>query len=97
MSVLVVKFYAKSGLGDTVAAALQRMASLVEANEPGCMFYHVCRARNNPDIFLLYEQYVDDQAMAVHRNTPYFKEIIEGELFAILEKREPEFYTLIVD
>ena len=40
------------------------------------------RATENPDLFLLYEHYVDQAALEAHRNTPHFKEIIEGSIVA---------------
>lgn len=46
-------------------------------------------------MFLLYEQYATHAALAAHRDTPHFQEIIEGEIVPMLEKREREFYSLI--
>ena len=62
------------------------MAPLVSANEPGCKLYHANRSADNPDIFLLYEHYADQAALDAHRNTPHFKEIIEGLIVPLLER-----------
>ena len=51
------------------------------------------RATENPDLFLLYEHYVDQAALEAHRNTPHFKEIIEGSIVPLLDKREREFIS----
>jgi autoinducer 2-degrading protein len=96
MIVLVAKYTAKAGQGDTVAEALTRMAPLVKAGEPGCVVYHANRSTDNPDFFLLYEIYRDQAALAAHRETPHFKEIIEGVIAPILDKRERELYTQVV-
>jgi autoinducer 2-degrading protein len=96
MIVLVAKYTAKAGEGDKVAAALTRMAPLVKAGEPGCSVYHANRSTDNPDFFLLYEHYTDQEALAAHRETPHFKEIIEGTIVPLLEKRERELYTSVV-
>jgi autoinducer 2-degrading protein len=96
MLVLVARYYAKSGHGDQVAAALHRMAPLVRAHEPGCKLYQANRSIEHPDFFLLYEQYVDDAALQAHRVTPHFKEIIEGTIAPILDKREREIFRLEV-
>ena len=69
MIVLVAKYTAKAGKGDTVAEALTRMAPLVKAGEPGCLVYHANRSTDNPDFFLLYEIYRDQAALAAHRET----------------------------
>ena len=96
MIVLVVKYYVKPGMGDQVAAALREMAPLVKQHEPGCALYQASRAQDNPDLFLLYEQYADEAAFQAHRETPHFKRIIEGTVTPMLEKRERELYELAV-
>ena len=95
MIVLVAQYQAKPGRGDEVEAALKRMAPLVQAHEPGCQLYKANRSRENPDHFLLYEQYADEAALAAHREMPHFKEIIEGTIVPMLETREREFYNLV--
>jgi quinol monooxygenase YgiN len=96
MIVLVARYYVKTGQSEAVETALERMAPLVAAHEPGCKLYHVCRSQENPNFFLLYEQYVDEAALLTHRETPHFKEIIEGTILPLLEKRERELYTLVI-
>lgn len=96
MIVLVARYQGKPGQGDAIEAALKRMAPYVAAKEPGCKLYQACRSQENSDLFLLYEQYVDEAALLSHRETPHFQEIIEGTIIPLLEKRERELYTLAV-
>lgn len=96
MIVLVARYYGKPGSGERILEALHEMAPLVKAQEPGCHLYQVCRSNDNPDNFLLYEQYVDEAALAAHRAMPHFNEIVEGTIVPLLEKREREFFTLAV-
>ena len=96
MIVLTAKYFVKAGRGDEVEAALRRMAPLVKAGEPGCTLYHANRAAENPDLFLLYEHYTDQAALEAHRTTPHFKEIIEGVIVPLLDKRERELYQQVV-
>lgn len=96
MIVLVARYQAQAGQGETVAALLREMAPLVAAHEPGCAMYQACRSTEDRDAFLLYEQYVDEAALQAHRETPHFKEIIEGKIVPLLDKREREFYDLVV-
>jgi (4S)-4-hydroxy-5-phosphonooxypentane-2,3-dione isomerase len=95
MIVLVAKYHVKPGHGDTVEAALSRMAPLVLAQEPGCTQYRVHRSTENPNLFLLYEEYVDQAAIEAHRRMPQFQEIIEGTIVPLLDKREREFYAVV--
>jgi quinol monooxygenase YgiN len=96
MVVLVAKYHVKAGKGDEVEAALKDMAPRVKADEPACKLYLACRSSDNPDLFLLHEHYPDDAALAAHRETPHFKEIIEGRIVPLLDKREREVYRLAV-
>jgi autoinducer 2-degrading protein len=94
MIVLVAMYHCQVGKGDEVEVQLKRMAPLVSQHEPGCALYHACRSKDNRDLFLLYEHYVDEAALQAHRETPHFKEIIEGTIIPVLEKRERFFYDL---
>ncbi|MED3561742.1 putative quinol monooxygenase [Bacillus xiapuensis] len=93
MVVLTAKYICKPGKGDEVEAYLKEMRPLVHQYEKECTVYIVNRSTENKDIFLIYEQYVDQAALEAHRNTPHFKEIIEGKIIPILEKREREIFT----
>ncbi|MEB3101746.1 putative quinol monooxygenase [Ferviditalea candida] len=95
MIVLLAKYYCKPGNGDQVQAYLQEVKPLVEASEPGCKLYHVSRSNDNPDLFIIYEHYVDQAALEAHRETPHFIAIIEGKIIPLLERRERELSTLI--
>lgn len=96
MIVLVARYHCKPGTRPAVEAALQEMAPLVAAAEPGCKLYHANRSQDNPDLLLLYEHYVDEAALLGHRDTEHFKRIIEGRVIPMLEKRERELYELAV-
>jgi quinol monooxygenase YgiN len=96
MIVLVARYYAQPSKGDAVIEVLQKMASLVKEHEPDCRLYQVCRSKDDADFLLLYEQYTDDAAVQKHRETPYFQELIIGNIVPLLEKREPAFFDLVV-
>ncbi len=96
MIVLIARYFAKVGQGEAIETALKRMAPLVAEHEPGCKFYNAYRSQDNPDLFLLDEHYVDEAALQGHRETAHFKEIIEGTIMPLLEKRERELYRLVV-
>jgi quinol monooxygenase YgiN len=97
MIVLVAKYTVQPGKQDEVIAALQRMAPLVKQHEPGCHLYQVSRSQDNPDLLMLYELYADEAAVQAHRETPHFKEIIEGTVAPLLAKRERELYQLVIE
>ncbi len=97
MIVLAAYYFGKPGTGDEVEENLRKMAVEVKKSEPGCAFYQASRSQENPDNFLLYEHYTDEEALAAHRETPHFQSIIEGTIIPLLEKRERALYTLAVE
>ena len=96
MIVLAAYYFGKPDTGDTVVENLRKMAVHVKESEPGCLLYHANRSADNPDNFLLYEIYENEYALAAHRETPHFKEIIEGTIIPLLDKRERVFYEQVV-
>lgn len=92
MIVLAAKYQCKPGMGDKVEEALREMIPLVE-QETGCIHYLVNRSKENPDAFLLFEQYEDEAALARHSETPYFKRIVLGTVIPLLDQRERSLYT----
>ncbi len=96
MIVLVAYYFGLPGSGDSIEEHLRNMAVEVKAHEPGCMLYHACRSKDNPDNFLLYEHYADEAALEGHRTTPHFQSIIEGTIIPLLDRRERALYNLAV-
>ncbi len=86
--VLIARYHANQGAGDVVQGALERMAEAVRTNEPGCLVYHAARSMDDPDVFFLYEEYVDERALLAHRETPHFQEFIETTIVPLLRSRE---------
>ena len=92
MVALIARYHVKPGHADEVVDALRRMRPEVEAHEPGCTAYVVHR---DGDLIVLYEQYADEAALAAHRETPHFAEIIEGTVVPLLERREREILPVL--
>ena len=96
MIVLVARYQVKAGKAGEVLEALSRMAPLVKEREPGCMLYQVNRSTEDPDVFLLYEQYADQAALEAHRATPHFQTHIEGTIAPLLERRDRELFEPLI-
>jgi autoinducer 2-degrading protein len=96
MRTLLARYRAKPGRGDVVEAALQRMAVEVARSEPSCLVYRASRSLEDPDVFVLYEEYVDEDALVAHRETPHFRELVEGTIVPVLETREREVLAPIL-
>src|SRR4051812_28490389 len=86
MLTVVAHYTALPGTGDAIAEILSKHVPATRG-EPGCVTFEAYRNRDDPDRFVLYEQYVDDEAFAAHRTTPHFKEYIEGGIVPRLQER----------
>lgn len=90
MRTMLARYRAEPGQGDAIEAALQKMAVAVARDEPGCLLYRAARSLEEPDMFVLYEEYVDEAALLAHRDTPHFRDLIEGTVVPMLTSRERE-------
>ena len=90
MRTMLARYRTQPGQGDAVEAALQKMAAAVARDEPGCLLYRAARSVDEPDVFVLYEEYVDEAALLAHRETPHFRDLIEGTVVPVLTSRERE-------
>ena len=95
-AVLIARYYVKPGNSSAVRDALAKMAARVKADEPACLVYNANIDPQNENLYCLYEIYTDEAALAAHRETPHFKEIIEGIIVPLLEKREREIYQQVI-
>ncbi|MGH2540425.1 MAG: putative quinol monooxygenase [Actinomycetota bacterium] len=87
---LLARYRAKPGQGDIVERTLLEMAEAVRRTEPGCLVYRAARSTEEPEIFVLYEEYEDEAALLAHRETPHFRTLIEGVVAPVLASRERE-------
>ncbi|MBX9609729.1 MAG: antibiotic biosynthesis monooxygenase [Gammaproteobacteria bacterium] len=70
---IVATIKTKPGQGAAFEEVAQALAREVNANEPGCLLYVLCRAEE-PDTYVFMERYKDEAAVEAHRAAPHFKE-----------------------
>ena len=54
-------------------AAFATLAAKVRADEPGNVFYQLCRSRENDQTYKVLEQYRDQAALDAHRASAHFR------------------------
>ena len=96
MYVVVARFVAKDGAGDEVAMYLAEMTPHSKA-EPGCRAYIINRSVEDPNTFLLYEQYADAAAFEAHRENPEFQRLVIGKVVPLLASRGREIYDVVAE
>jgi quinol monooxygenase YgiN len=92
--VVAATYRCKEGEEERVEEILETMAPL-SRQEPGCLFYQAHRSPDDPRVFFLYEQYVDEGGYEAHMATEHFEQHIKGEAIPRLERRERAFYETI--
>lgn len=90
--VVIARWTARDGEQDAVAAAISRLIEPSRA-EPGNIAYQCHRDPEDARVFLLYEQYVDEQAYAVHGRSPHFQQHAVNDGIKRLSSRERAFYV----
>jgi quinol monooxygenase YgiN len=89
--VVLAKWIARAGEEQAVAAAI---GALIEPSraEPGNLLYQPHRDPDDPRVFLLYEQYVDQAGYQAHGASEHFKRHALQDAIPRLEARERAFY-----
>ncbi len=73
MITVLARFQVIPGKENVALPALHSMAAAVEAEEPGCLMYHVTRSLTNVDEIYVYEIYQDDAALRTHSETLHMR------------------------
>ena len=94
--VVSAKWRAKAGKEDRLLEVIREITPPSRA-EPGNVFYQAQRSVDDPRLFYLYEQYVDEDAYKAHVESPHFQEIGFGDAIPRLAARERSFYSTIHD
>jgi quinol monooxygenase YgiN len=56
--------------------------------ENGNLFYKIHQSNSDANTILLFEGYINEAAVAEHRNSAYFQELVLGKIVPLLENRE---------
>ena len=91
--VVIARWTANPGNADAVARAIEKLAG-PSRDEIGCLTYLANRSLDDRRVFLLYEEYVDEDAYRAHTESEHFTRFALGEGIPLLESREREFYTV---
>jgi len=93
--VVAASLTSKEGQADRVRELREKVTPLVREREPGNLYYQAHVSSTDPNVFFVYEVYVDEAAFESHRQSPHFQELIVGSAFELLAKREGASYTAL--
>jgi quinol monooxygenase YgiN len=92
--VVVALWRAKPGKEELIEEVIEKMTPL-SRQEPWCLYYQAQRSTTDPQLFFLYEQYVDEAGYEAHMATPHFEHYVRGIGIPNLESRERSFYETL--
>ena len=85
----------QEGCGGRIAEIIGALLEPSRA-EPGCLFYQPHRSPKDPQLFYLYEQYVDEAGYEAHMDSEHFTRLVKEEAIPrLLESRERAFYVTL--
>lgn len=85
---------AKPGEEGRIADVIRTMTPLSLA-EPGCLYYRGQVSTDAPNVFLLYEQYVDAAAYEAHKASEHFGVHVKEYALDYLERREVKTFVTL--
>jgi quinol monooxygenase YgiN len=87
--VVIARWRARAGEEDAVARALVEIVPIARA-EPGMVAYQVHRDPEDPQVFTIYERYVDAAAYDAHLGSEPMQRLGFGDAIPRLEDRTRE-------
>ena len=96
-NVVAARWRAKEGCEDRLAPVIAELIPLA-CLEPGCPFYQANCSIEDPRLFLIYEQHVDEAGYRAHSESEHFAPPAHKPAIPqLLEDRQLEFFTTFYD
>jgi quinol monooxygenase YgiN len=90
-NVVAARWRAKEGCEDRLAPVIAELIPL-SCLEPGCPFYQANCSIEDPRLFFIHEQCVDEAGYRAHRESEHFAPILQ-----LLDDRQLDFFTTFYD
>ena len=94
MLVLAVRVLVRAGAEEKVAEYFRQL-TVESRKESGCILYIVNQSIADPRSFLVYEQYQDEGALDIHRDSAHFKKYAAEGLYTLTESREADLFHVV--
>lgn len=65
--------------------------------EKGNLFYKIHQSNSDVNTIVLFEGYTDEAAIAEHRNTLHYQDLVIGKIIPLLENREVVLTTPVTE
>ncbi len=86
MIAVLATYRARPGAGDEVADLLAHYQRLVR-REPGCRYFGATRDPEDPEVFVLFEQYHSREALDTHVASAHYRDWVVERIRPLLAER----------
>ena len=90
---VIARYTISAGHEDEVLGLLAQAAEAARG-EPGNVSFQVYREVGNDREVVLLERYDSPESFAAHRETPHFRELVQGKIIPRLDSRGVETYPI---
>lgn len=90
---VIAHYHVKPGLGDQVGALLVELTAQTR-REPKNLAYAFYRSPEDPDRYVILEQYTDASGLDEHRASEHFQRLGFGTIIPMLVSREVSSYVV---
>jgi quinol monooxygenase YgiN len=90
---VIARYTISAGKENEVLAVLPKIAEAART-EPGNISFVAYRQLDDDREVVLLERYASREALAAHRETPHFKDLVLGQIVPLLDSRVVELYDV---
>jgi quinol monooxygenase YgiN len=70
---VIAKLTVQAGKNEEFEGVFSRLVAAVNASESGCNFYAIHKSRTDSQVYMVLEQYADEEALAAHGKSDHFR------------------------
>jgi quinol monooxygenase YgiN len=92
---VIVKLHVKEGMNSEFEAIFKQLAKAVDKDEPGNNIYELHKSKSDTQMYIVLEQYVDEDALAAHDDTVHVKTLGAQLLPCLVSAPDIEFMIAV--
>jgi quinol monooxygenase YgiN len=92
---VIVKLHVKEGMNSEFEAIFKQLTKAVDEDEPGNNIYELHKSKSDTQIYIVLEQYVDEDALAAHDDTVHVKTLGAQLLPCLVSAPDIEFMIAV--
>lgn len=95
MSLFIAKLIVKKGKESEFEKLQKELSELTHEHEPDCIVYDVIRHKDEPQTYVVYARFKDEEAFEKHQQTDFHDRLVPPILDCLEEEMDLHFYDWI--